>query len=194
MFSVFKQRNLQIPTHSPIRIGFDDWILKFISDLSWIVNQFILWSIRIVCDPTLQREAAIISDGMPSYACEIYEQISSSEAFFCRPVSSWIPSAIHSFRTPSLNGLFKDTSSDWRREVRVWRKCSQYLSCELQMSRKQASSFSSPGHRSAHFYFLCCLFNVCKLGRAWQTIESVNNTHRDFDAYFYRKKVRIIHG
>ena len=125
---------------------------------------------------------------MPSYACEIYEQISSSEAFFCRPVSSWIPSAIHSFRTPSLNGLFKDTSSDWRREVRVWRKCSQYLSCELQMSRKQASSFSSPGHRSVHFYFLCCVFNVCKLGRAWQTIESVYNTHRDFDACFYGKK------
>ena len=125
---------------------------------------------------------------MPSYACEIYEQISSSEAFFCRPVSSWIPSAIHSFRTPSLNGLFKDTSSGWRREVRVWRKCSQYLSCELQMSRKQASSFSSPGHRSVHFYFLCCVFNVCKLGRAWQTIESVYNTHRDFDACFYGKK------
>ena len=96
--------------------------------------------------------------------------------------------AIHCFRTPSLNGLFKDTSSGWRR------KRSPYLSRELQMSRKQASSFSSPGHRSAHFYFLCCLFNVCKLGRAWQTIESVNNTHRDFDAYFYRKKVCIIHG
>ena len=117
-----------------------------------------------------------------------FRVFSSSEAFFCRPVSSWIPSAIHSFRTPSLNGLFKDTSSGWRREVRVWRKCSQYLSCELQMSRKQASSFSSPGHRSVHFYFLCCVFNVCKLGRAWQTIESVYNTHRDFDACFYGKK------
>ena len=53
---------------------------------------------------------------------------------------------------------------------------------------KQASSFSSPGHRSVHFYFLCCVFNVCKLGRAWQTIESVYNTHRDFDACFYGKK------
>ena len=56
------------------------------------------------------------------------------------------------------------------------------------MSRKQASSFSSPGHRSVHFYFLCCVFNVCKLGRARQTIESVYNTHRDFDACFYGKK------
>ena len=146
-----------------------------------------LWSIRIVCDPIIQKEAAIISDGMAFYACEIYEQISSSEAF-CRPVNSWIPSAIHCFRTPSLNGLFKDTLSGWKG------KRSPYLSRELQMCRKQASSVSYPGHRSAHFYFLCCLFNVCKLGRAWQTIESVNNTHRDFDAYFYRKKVRIIHG
>ena len=43
-------------------------------------------------------------------------------------------------------------------------------------------------------YFLCCVFNVCKLGRAWKTIETVYNMHRDFDGYFYRKKVRIIHG
>ena len=72
--------------------------------------------------PHFRKEAAIISDGMAFHACEIHEQISSSEAFFCRPVAvnSWIPSAIHCiqcFRTPSLNGLFKDTSSGWRREV-----------------------------------------------------------------------------
>ena len=36
-------------------------------------------------------------------------------------------------------------------------------------------------------YFLCCVFNICKLGPAWQTIESVYNTHCDFDGYFYRK-------
>ena len=169
----------------PIYIVISNFILGILTCIA--VTNLYYWSIRIVCDPIIQKEAEIISDGMAFYACEIYEQISSSEAF-CRPVNSWIPSAIHCFRTPSLDGLFKDTSSGWRR------KRLPYLSRELQMSRKQASSFSSPGHRSAHFYFLCCLFNVCKLGRAWQTIESVNNTHRDFDAYFYRKKVRIIHG
>ena len=47
-------------------------------------------------------------------------------------------------------------SSGWRREICIWWTLSQYLSCELQMSHKQGSSFSSPGHRSAHFYFLCC--------------------------------------
>lgn len=122
-----------------------------------------LWSIRIVCDPIIQKEAAIISDGMAFYACEIYEQISSSEAF-CRPVNSWIPSAIHCFRTPSLNSLFKDKSSGWKGKLThqesqqdqcscVWRTLSQYLSRELQMSPKQASSFSSPDHRSTQFSF-----------------------------------------
>ena len=99
-----------------------------------------------------------------------------------------IPTSYLNFEIQKLLKATLDTSSGWRR------KRSPYLSRELQISRKQASSFSSPGHRSAHFYFLCCLFNVCKLGRAWQAIESVKNTHRDFDAYFYRKKVRIIHG
>ena len=182
MFSVFK------PTHSPIRIGF-----------RWLNPQVHQWS-QLNCKPI---HLVIHSNCLWSHTSERGSDHFWWNAFlrlwnirtdqflrslFCRPVSSWIPSAIHSFRTPSLNGLFKDTSSDWRREVRVWRKCSQYLSCELQMSRKQASSFSSPGHRSVHFYFLCCVFNVCKLGRAWQTIESFYNTHRDFDACFYGKK------
>ena len=37
-------------------------------------------------------------------------------------------------------------------------------------------------------YFLSCVFNVCKLGHAWKTVETVYNTHCDFDGYFYRKK------
>ena len=142
-----------------------------------------MWSIRIVCDPIIQKEAAIISD----WARPIQNHANNHANCLSSSLSR-LPQSCFEDLPVSLNGLFKDTSSGWRR------KRSPYLSRELQMSRKQASSFSSPGHRSAHFYFLCCLFNVCKLGRAWQTIESVNNTHRDFDAYFYRKKVRIIHG
>lgn len=81
------------------------------------------------CDPSklfviphFRKEAVIISAGMSFYACEIHEQISSSEGFFCCPeaVNLWRPSAIHCihfFWTPSLNGLFKDASSGWRNEV-----------------------------------------------------------------------------
>ena len=69
-----------------------------------------------------RNEAVIISAGMSFHACKMHEQISSSEAFFCRPVAVnlWIPSAIHCIhllRTPSSNGLFKETSSSWRIEV-----------------------------------------------------------------------------
>ena len=43
-------------------------------------------------------------------------------------------------------------------------------------------------------YFLCCVFNVCKLGHASKTIETVYNTHCYFDGYFYRKKCVLYTG
>ena len=59
---------------------------------------------------------------MSCHAPAIQERISSSDGFFLRPlvVNSWVPSAIHSihlFLTPSLNGLFKETSSGCKIEV-----------------------------------------------------------------------------
>ena len=43
-------------------------------------------------------------------------------------------------------------------------------------------------------HFLCCVFNVCKLGHASKTIETVYNTHRDFDGYFLEKKCVLFMG
>ena len=58
MFGVHKQRNLQIPTRSLIQIGFR-WLNHQVHQyLGWIVNQFILWSIRIFWDPTLQERGS----------------------------------------------------------------------------------------------------------------------------------------
>jgi len=97
--------------------------------------------------PHFRKEVVIISAGISFHACEIHEQISSSEGFFCHPVAvnSWIPSAIHCihlFLTPSLNGLFKDTSRGWRIDV------------------------NPPGNNSkiSVLSFECCFHGVCHMG------------------------------
>ena len=43
-------------------------------------------------------------------------------------------------------------------------------------------------------YFLCCVFNLCKLGHASKTIDTVYNTHCYFDGYFNRKKCVLYKG
>ena len=193
MFSIFKQRNLQIPTRSPIQISFR-WVNHQVHQWSWlnckpihlVIHPNSLWS------HTSER-------GSDHFWWNGFLRLRNLQTDqFLQSLFLLFSKFMNSISHPllldsSLNGLFKDTSSGWRREVCVWRKHSQYLSHELQMSQKQASSFSL-GHRSTDFYSLCCVFNVCKLGRVWQTIESMYNMHRDFDAYFYREKVRNIHG
>ena len=159
MFSVFKQ------THSPIRIGF-----------RWLNPQVHQWS-QLNCKPI---HLVIHSNCLWSHTSERGSDHFWWNAFlrlwnirtdqFLRSLflssSKFVNSISHPLLSDSISKWFVQRYIE-RLEVRVWRKCSQYLSCELQMSRKQASSFSSPGHWSAYFYFLCCLFNVCKLGRAW---------------------------
>ena len=191
MLSVFTQRNLHIPTRRPIQIGF-----------RWLNHQVHQWSqlnckpIHLVIhpNPTLQKRG---SDHFwwNSFPCLRNPQtdqflwsllLSSSGGKLVNSISHPLLSdSIH--RRAAREGKLSHQESQQVQCSRVWRTRLQYLSHLLQISHKQASSFSSLGHRSALFYFYC-IFNVWKLGRASQTIESVYNTHCDFDGYFYRKK------
>ena len=163
-----------------------------------------MWSIRIVCDPALQERGSdhFWRNSFPRLRNSRIDQflrsllLSSSGGKFVNTISHSrlhlqpICSKIH---RAAGEGKVTHQESQQDQCSRVWRTRLQYLSRKLQMSCKQASAFSSPGHRSVHFYF-CCVFNVRKLVRAQQTIESVYNTHRDFDGYFYRKKCALYTG
>ena len=119
MFSVFKQLNLQIPTPSLIQIGFwwlnhqvHQWFRLNSKPIHLVIHPNCLWS-----HTSGKRQRSFLMEWLSLLAKSTNRLVPPKPSFVQCPVNSWIPSAIHYFRTPSSNGLFKDTSSGWRREV-----------------------------------------------------------------------------
>ena len=180
MFSVFKQRNLQILTHSLIPIGFQ-WLNHQVHQCSrlnckpihLVIHPNCLWSHT----SGKRQQSFLMAYGFPHLQNPRTDQFLLS-LLLPSNGGKFVNSISHPLLSDSIFKWFVQRYIEWlEKELTckesqqdqcsyVWRMFSQYLSHQLQMSHKQASSFSFPGHRSAYFYFLCSVFNVCKLGCA----------------------------